>query len=133
MYAIYANGAVEIPLIHILTGSAMAVLMPEFVRVLQQGESLRVIHLWHKSIKHLGLIFLPSMVFLYAFSDQVISILFSAKYLASVPVFRVYLFTLPVRVTIFSSLLLALGRPKSVLRYFGIYSDYQSNPQRYFG
>jgi O-antigen/teichoic acid export membrane protein len=117
LYAVYANGAIELPIVHILTGSVMAVLMPEFVRVLQQGESLRVIHLWHKSIKHLGLIFLPSMVFLYAFSDQVISILFSAKYLASVPVFRVYLFTLPVRVTIFSSLLLALGRPKSVLRY----------------
>ncbi|HHV72571.1 MAG TPA: polysaccharide biosynthesis protein [Clostridia bacterium] len=117
MYAVYANGAVEIPLIHILTGSAMAVLMPEFVRLLQQGEKKKLVASWHNSINQLGLILLPCMVFLYAFSNEAMSILFSNKYLASVPVFRVYLFTLPMRVTIFGSVLLALGRPKSILKY----------------
>lgn len=117
LYAVYTNGAVELPIIPILTGSVMAVLIPEFVRLLQQGEKKKLVSLWHNSIRQLSLILLPSMVFLYAFSRETISILFSAKYLASVPVFRVYLCLLPARVTVFGSLLLALGRPKSILRY----------------
>ena len=57
----YANGAMELPFIGIITGSVMAVFMPEFVKRYNDKKSEEVISLWHYSIIRVGTLFFPLM------------------------------------------------------------------------
>ena len=50
-YAIYANGAMELPLARILNAAVMSVLMPELVVLYNQGEYQKMLALWHRSIR----------------------------------------------------------------------------------
>ena len=108
-YAIYANGAMELPLARILNAAVMSVLMPELVVLYNRGEYQKMLALWHRSIRKVSLIILPVMVFLFIFAREFLVLLYSEKYLESAGIFQIYLLTLPIRVTTFGSVLLAAG------------------------
>lgn len=112
----YANGAMELPFVGIITGSVMAVLMPEFVKRYSDGKSDDVIKLWHSSITKVATLFFPIMCFLFVFSDQLIVLLFSDKYVQSAEIFRIYLLQLPCRITIFGIILLSMNKTSFVLK-----------------
>jgi len=116
-YAVYANGAIEIPLIGIVTGSVTAVLMPEFVRLNVDGKSEQLVALWHSAIRKVALIILPVMIFLLIYAPEFLTLLFSSKYAESATIFRVYLLALPNRVTTFGTILLSIGLSRLVMRY----------------
>ena len=116
-YAIYTNGAMEIPLIGILTGSVTAVLMPEFVKFHKTGNGEILIRTWHNAIRKVGLVIFPVMFFLLVFSTDFITVLFSAKYVGSTEIFDIYLMTLPMRITSFGMILLCMGFSSIVFRY----------------
>jgi len=116
-YAIYANGAIEIPLIGVITSSVMAVLMPKFVELNLNGEQEKLIKLWHNAIRKVALIILPVMVFLLIYAPESLTLLFSSKYRESANVFRIYLLSLPNRVTTFGTILLSLGLSRLVMLY----------------
>jgi len=116
-YAIYANGAIQIPLVGIITGAVMAVLIPEFVKLYHDSKRTDVLRLWHSSIRKTALIILPTMFFLLLYAPEFLSVLFSPKYIQSAVYFRIYLLALPLRITIFSGMLLAMGLSSVILRY----------------
>ena len=116
-FAIYANGAFQIPLVGIITGSVAAVLMPEFVRLYQKKNKERLIATWHSSIRKIALIIFPIMFFLLFFATEFITLLFSEDYVDSVIIFRIYLLALPVRITNFGMILLAIGLSSLIFRY----------------
>lgn len=113
-FAVYVNGAMKIPLIGILTGSVIAVLVPDFVRMYkaEQYQQLRV--LWHRAIVRCLAILLPVMGFILVMAPEIMRILFSAKYEKSAYPFRVYALMLPVRATAFGAVLMAINRAKTV-------------------
>jgi len=116
-YAVYVNGAVEIPLIGILTGSIAAVLMPEMVRRYREGQPESILRLWQASILRVSLIILPTMVLFLLYAPQLLTLLFSEKYAESSLFFRIYLAALPIRAASYSTVLLALGLSRVVWRY----------------
>lgn len=116
-YAIYSNGATELPIARILNSAVMSVLMPELVNLYRRGEYERLIELWHRSIRKVSLIILPIMVFLFVFAREFLLFLYSEKYLESTGIFQVFLLTLPPRVTTFGSVLLAAGLSKVIMVY----------------
>lgn len=120
-FAIYSNGATELPIARILNSAVMSVIMPELVRLYSQGEYNRLLELWHRSIRKVSLIILPMMVFLFVFAREFLLFLYSEKYLDSTGIFQIYLFTLPNRVTTFGSVLLAAGLSK-VIMYYNLYT-----------
>ena len=109
-FAVYANGAIEIPLISVLTGSVMAILIPDLVKMYKAAQYTELKALWHRAMVKCSLIILPIMVFLLVMAPEVIRILFSDKYIESVDPFRVYLLALPVRVTQFGAIFMAAKR-----------------------
>jgi len=117
-FAEYANGAMELPFIGIITGSIMAVLMPEFVKRYNDKKNNDVIRLWHSSIIKTAVLFFPLMCFLFIFSQELIIIFFSSIYKdgISADIFRIYLLQLPCRLTIFGVVLLSMNQPKFVLK-----------------
>jgi O-antigen/teichoic acid export membrane protein len=113
-FAIYSNGATELPVIGIVAGSVAAVLAPEFVRLFQSGRHRDMIDLWSSSIRTTAILVFPLTAAMLLFAADAVSILYSEKYLASVPVFRIYLLILPLRITVHGSLLLAAGHSRTV-------------------
>ncbi|MBK5253009.1 MAG: polysaccharide biosynthesis protein [Peptostreptococcaceae bacterium] len=112
--AIYTNAAREIP-VTIIAVSITAVLMPQIVRMLKKDEKCEAINLWGDSIalSYLIICFLASGFFTYA--PEVMTLLYSTKYISGVPVFRVYSIVLLCRCTYFGMILNSAGKTKVIL------------------
>jgi O-antigen/teichoic acid export membrane protein len=116
IYAVYANGAFEIPFIGILTGSLMTVLIPEFVKRLEQGDSApSVWRLWNEATTKTALLLFPIAGVLFVFAYELMAVMFSPKYLDSAVVFRIYLALAVLRITQYGALLQAMGRTRLIL------------------
>lgn len=114
-FAVYVNGAIEVPLISVITGSVMAILIPEFAIMHQHGQNEQILPLWHRAMAKCAMLLFPIMAFLFVMAPQVIKVLFSAKYAASAVPFRIYLLLLPIRITQFGAILMASGKGSWIL------------------
>jgi len=114
-FAVYVNGAIEIPLIGILTGSVTAVLMPDIVQFYKEGNNAAALELWKRAAVKCAMILLPVMCFLFFMAPEVMRVLFSAKYADSVRPFRIYLLLLPIRTVTWGQMLMAAGKTRWVL------------------
>jgi len=109
-FAIYSNGAYEIPLVNILAMSVTAVLVPAIVRARAGGQEDEVRRLWHGSARRVATVFFPAFCFLFVAAVPFMVVLFSREYAASAAPFRVLLFLFPLRIVFHSAFLRALGR-----------------------
>jgi O-antigen/teichoic acid export membrane protein len=114
-YALYANGATEVPLVSTITGSVMTVVTPEFVRLFARGEKGRIVQVWNDSTRLVASLFIPLAAFLWVFAEETVVFLFSAKYRDCTPLFRTFLLLLPLRITNYGSVLMASGNSKLIL------------------
>ena len=89
IFAIYAVGCLQIPLVEVLTTSSANVMM---VAMAGDGpdRSGEALALWHDTTRRLAVVILPLVVFLVALAPEVITVLFTRRYLASVPVFQLW-------------------------------------------
>lgn len=111
--AIYTNASKEMP-VTIVATSITAVLMPQLVKLLHKKEKEKAIDLW-KNATNLSYICIAFLAMaLCVFAPEVITILYSEKYLPGTGVFRVYSLVLLLRVTYFGIILNALGRTKFI-------------------
>jgi O-antigen/teichoic acid export membrane protein len=115
VFAVYANGAIEIPMIGIVTGSVMAILIPEFAGMYQCKDITSIVKLWHSAMIKCSLVILPIMIYLYVMAPEFIKLIFSKEYVDSVYPFRVYLLALPVRITQFGAIFMAAGKNQLIL------------------
>jgi O-antigen/teichoic acid export membrane protein len=114
-FAIYANGAFEIPFIGILLASITSVLMPELARLARSGDRETLRQLWRRAMLRTAVVLLPLCAFALLFARDLMIVVFSERYAASAVPFRVYLLLLPLRCAAYTPLLLAIGRSKAVL------------------
>jgi O-antigen/teichoic acid export membrane protein len=112
--AIYTNAAREIP-VTIIAASITAVLLPHIVFLLKKKDKYNAINLWGNaiSLSYIYICFFVAVLFIFA--PQIISILYSDKYLPGVSVFRVYSLVLLFRVTYFGMILSSTGKTKIIL------------------
>ncbi len=111
--AIYTNAANEMP-VTIISASITAVLMPQMVRLLKSKKENNAISLWG-SATYLSYIFICFFsTSLIVFAPQVMSFLYSNKYLPGVQVFRIYSLLLLLRTTYFGMVLNCLGETKFI-------------------
>ena len=114
-FAIYANGAMEIPLIGVVTGSITAVLLPDIRRLYLEGRKSEALELWKRGAAKSALIILPLMCFLFCMAPDVMTVLYSPKYAASALPFRLYLLLLPIRVVTWGAMFMAAGKTQLIL------------------
>jgi O-antigen/teichoic acid export membrane protein len=114
-FALYEVGARELPFVGIVTGSIMAVLTPEFVRLFSRQRHSQLLELWHAGTMRVAILFLPATGFLFVAAPDLIPLLFSDRYLESVGIFQITLLLLPIRATQYGALLMAAGRSRLVL------------------
>ena len=114
-FAVYINGAMEIPVIGIVTGSITTVVFAEMAEMCAKGDKAAALQLFHKASIRSACILFPTMCFLLATATTFITFMYSEQYQASVVPFVIYLFVLPIRIVVYGSALMALGMTRVIL------------------
>ena len=114
-YAVFVNGAMEIPLIAAITVAAGAVILPEIVKAFENKNSSEALDLWQLMVRRVTIILLPAGLLFYLISQELMIILYSDKFKDSVEPFRIYMLMLPARVAYFGMLFQAAGKTRLVL------------------
>lgn len=112
--AIYTNASKELP-VSIIASSITAVLLPQVVRLMHSDKKEEAVKLWKSAttISFAIISFIAAACFVFA--PEVIEVMYSAKYLPGVSVFRVYCIVLLCRCTYFGMMLNATGKTKFIL------------------
>ncbi|MEM9940047.1 MAG: oligosaccharide flippase family protein [Planctomycetota bacterium] len=108
-FAVYVLGAMEIPLIGIVTGAITSVTLAEMRKSVVDGRHDDALQLFRSVGSKSSLILLPIMFFLLITSATCIEYLYTSEFRDSVIPFRIYLLLLPIRTVVFGSLLISLG------------------------
>jgi O-antigen/teichoic acid export membrane protein len=115
VFAVYVNGAIEIPLIGMVTGSVTPVLLVDYVRLYKESKLSEIIALIHRAMVKCALILFPAMVFLMCMAPELMRAMFGPSYEASAIPFRIYLLMLPVRILNFGAVLQATNQSRRIL------------------
>jgi O-antigen/teichoic acid export membrane protein len=89
-FAVYSVGCLQVPIVDFLMTSAGNVLMVRMTEDLRYGRSEHLVEAWHETVRHLALVLIPLVALLIATADRLIVLLFTERYAASVPVFRLW-------------------------------------------
>lgn len=115
IFAVYSNGAFEIPIIAPITNAVMLVLIPEFVQMDSVGKRSKILGLWLDSLRRLAFLVYPLAVFCFQFATPMMVLLYSEKYANSALVFQIFTLILPLRIAQYGSVLKALNRTSWIL------------------
>jgi O-antigen/teichoic acid export membrane protein len=114
-FAIYSNGAMEIPLLGIITGAVTMVLMSDFSRWYKEKNYADIIKTWNNSIKKTALIIFPIFFFMLLNSENIMLLLYGEKFKESAVIFNIFLLILPLRIANYGSIFIAAGKQKLIL------------------
>jgi O-antigen/teichoic acid export membrane protein len=109
-FAVYALGAVEVPIAVVVQQAVNNVLVPALSKLYVEGDLVGVAQLWHAAIRKTSLIMLPLFAFLMVMADSVIRVLYGSNFAGSISIFRAYLFLVPLRVATYGLITQAIGR-----------------------
>ena len=74
-----------------------------------------MLDVWHRAIRKVAFVVLPATAFLFAYGREAVLILFSSRYIESLPVFLIMLFMLPFRIANFIMPLMLTKRTREVV------------------
>ncbi|MBQ5825699.1 MAG: oligosaccharide flippase family protein [Clostridia bacterium] len=112
--AIYTNASKELP-VSIIATSITAVLLPQVVKLMHNDKKEEAVKLWKSATTISFAIISFIAIACFVFAPEVIEVMYSAKYLPGVSVFRVYCLVLFCRCTYFGMMLNATGKTKFIL------------------
>jgi O-antigen/teichoic acid export membrane protein len=110
-FAIYAVGAIEVPIAILIRQSMNAVLVPALSAQHAAGNLPAMAELWRGSMRKAGLVMLPMMVLLLVMAPELMRVAFGEKYEQSANIFRIYLALIPVGLASWGLLPMTAGRP----------------------
>lgn len=115
-FAVYSRGALQIPLLNVISHSLHNILMPNFVAAYQNNDIPELLRVWHSAMRMMALIVYPTFAFFVVTADIFIPTLFSDKYAEASIIFQIYIFTLLRRITSGDSIIRAVGRTGVLLK-----------------
>jgi O-antigen/teichoic acid export membrane protein len=113
-FAVYSRGAFQLPVVTILPYALADVLVPRMVHLYEAGDREGLLHLWREAARRMWLVMMPIFCYFVAVADPFMTLLWTEEYRGTVPVFRIFLLLLPVRVAVCAALLRAIGRTRTV-------------------
>lgn len=119
-YALYRNGAIEIPFFSGIYRTVSTIVLPDISRLISMGNIQEVIRLKRKAITNTAFVVYPVLVFLLFFNERFIILYLSEKYIETVPVFTVFNLTLLIRINSYSDVILCTGRYKTLIKITAI-------------
>jgi O-antigen/teichoic acid export membrane protein len=114
LFAVYAIGTAQLPLVNMLQEAASSVLIPRISVLQQQGHNHEIILQTARAMRKLAAAYLPIYAVLLVVGREFIRFLFTDRYIDSWPVFAVNLTLLPLSIILYDPLCRALAEQ----RYF---------------
>ncbi|MBK9165446.1 MAG: oligosaccharide flippase family protein [Acidobacteria bacterium] len=102
-FAIYAVGCFQLPLIGMLSESVNSVLIPRMTELQSADDRSSMVELLARASSKLAIVYLPIFAFFFITAETVITLLFTEAYVASTPIFRVFLFLIPLGIVMSDS------------------------------
>ncbi|MEP7233352.1 MAG: polysaccharide biosynthesis C-terminal domain-containing protein [Ginsengibacter sp.] len=112
-FAIFFNGSFEIPLFGLLVSVTGSLLSIEISADIKSKD--KITGLFRENFNMLSSIVFPLFFFLLFFREEIFSLAFKNKYNASIPIFVISIFVLPIRINNYSVILQCFSRGKKVL------------------
>jgi len=113
-FAVYFRGALELPVVTIVTFTVSNMLLPQFVQLYQAGEHKDFLYLWHQAVKKTALIIFPILVIFLFVSRSFITFLYTERYIHSAAIFRIYVLMLLFQVTAYDCIIQATGKTQFI-------------------
>jgi O-antigen/teichoic acid export membrane protein len=88
-FAVFAVGCLEIPIVEFVAGSTGDVLMVKMQQGLAAGDVREVIEFWKDTTAKLAVLMFPLVALIVVAGREIIVLIYTDKYLASVPIFLV--------------------------------------------
>ncbi|HEY2990148.1 MAG TPA: lipopolysaccharide biosynthesis protein [Candidatus Binatia bacterium] len=98
LYAIYAVGCFELPLLGILIESIRSVMIARVSTLRHENNRREIIELSAQMMRTLGMVFLPVYALLLVVGREFITFLFTAQYIDSWPIFAINLTLIPLSI-----------------------------------
>jgi len=114
-YAIYRNGAIEVPLISTLYLSIAQIILPKITQLYSNGNFKEIIRLKNKIVINSALIIFPIAVYFIFFSKEFIVTYVSQKYVDSSIVFTIFTFTLLIRINDYLDVLISAKKNRLIV------------------
>lgn len=114
-YAIYAIGAIEIPLASIIQNSVMTVLRTEMPALVRENRLAEACFLWRESARKQALLMLPFFAFILVNAQDLVVVLFTEDYRQSASVLAIYVFMLLLQTANYSIVPLVFKRTRFIL------------------
>ncbi len=110
-FAIFRNGAFEVPFLTMLAASVFTVILPRMSELSGKGDHLASLSLWKRGAEVCALVFLPAAAFFVIFRLECMLFLFGPKYADSALVFGIYSVEVIIRIAMYGQLFVTIGRP----------------------
>jgi O-antigen/teichoic acid export membrane protein len=117
-FAIYRNGAIEVPFIATIYGSIATIILPEVSKLFSEHKFKEIVELKRKVIMNTIMLTYPILVFLLFNTVELITTYLGKKYEASAIIFLVYNLTLLMRVNDYHDILISANKSKYILYYY---------------
>ena len=111
---IYYVGALEIPLISVVVSSVYNVVSPVLNSLHHKNDLEGFTDLIRKTFKFISKIIWPIFSYLFVFADHLIPLVFKPEYMEAVKPFKIYLLLMPLRIALYSVIVLSIGLPRAV-------------------
>jgi O-antigen/teichoic acid export membrane protein len=112
-FAVFFNGSFEIPLFSLLISAIGSLMLIEISANITMTSKIQA--LFRESFNMLSTIVFPLFFFLFFFREEIFSWIFKDKYNASVPIFAISIFILPLRINNYSVILQCFSQGKKVM------------------
>jgi O-antigen/teichoic acid export membrane protein len=94
-YAIYKVGCFQLPIIDMLYTPVSEILQLGIAEHDAQGDNEGALRLFREAVAKMSFVFVPTMALLFVVTPQLIRFLFTARYLAATPLFRLAIISIP--------------------------------------
>ena len=117
VFAIFAAGAVEIPIFAMFSAAFSNNDYPKLVANIQSNNKEEAKNIWLKTTRNVSYFMFPIILVMMIFAKEIIAIIYSKSYTESVFYFQTYLLLGLFRNNYYSGLIAASGNAKKVIQY----------------
>ncbi len=115
-FALYSAGIFQIPIAYLLAQSVSEVMIVRASAAVKDGDTATLRRVWMNATTGLSAVLLGVWAVLLAFSHDFIYVLFTPEYIEALPVFRIFLLSIPLMIVVDHGILRATGDTGYLLR-----------------
>jgi O-antigen/teichoic acid export membrane protein len=116
VFAVYSVGMFQLPIVELIYTPMSQLIIVRMAALRQRSTREEILSLWFDITKKLAIVFFPVFVFLQLMARELIVLLFTPTYLASVPLFRVALLSLLTAIFLTEGVLRAYAETHFILK-----------------